>query len=772
MIDLSSEELAENVRVCNSQKYNITQAIQPHYVFLALNPTGYKIVLASDNAEQVFKNSPEKIIGKIFIELLEPSNAKEIKKFLAQKKLRSVFFTDRLSLELNIIAYGRSTNALVYRADDYICLEIETDFFLKANERFNLYAQRYIEAANEFSSYDGESNEISSFVCRMIRKLIQFDRVWFCEFDENNDGYVSGEDCNNRLPSLLYHRFPASDIPHHMREVYVKNKFRSILDIDAQPSMIIEANGNPTYPIDLSNSLARYPGLSHLQYLRNMGVCTSVSFSVIKEGRLVALFGAHSQSVTLISRSYLLVCQSIVDQYLTKHELISQVEQNKILINKMGQIQSIISKQEKVGYQIIHLMRNYDQEFNQLVSSNGCLYFNEGKFLVNNDFDEGELELLKQFIQTQIKNKIIFHSRSISSIAKDTLQLRKKISGILVINLSEGSGELLNTGPEFIIWYRKEHPYIEKWAGNPTQAVIKDALGNVGPRESFKAWELTVEGKSTDWKTHEILIAKNFRSNYLLRRALYQSQVQYQAAQKSNLYKSKFLANVSHELRSPMHSIMGFVEELIEKIDIISTEKQLKYLHTVKNCSQRLLLLINELLDLTKLESGSMKFYFATHDFRLVINDAIQEINPLLKNKNITVTLESNAEDKLTCDKQRLTQVMINLLSNAIRCSSEGDNIKVNLTSLPYHFRICVSDQGIGVPENECDLIFDKFVQSSKTKNHTGGTGLGLSICKEIVSAHQGIIWVENNASGGASFFIDLPRKISYKNSSISGAPQ
>lgn len=167
-----------------------------------------------------------------------------------------------------------------------------------------------------------------------------------------------------------------------------------------------------------------------------------------------------------------------------------------------------------------------------------------------------------------------------------------------------------------------------------------------------------------------------------------------------------------------------------------------------------------------------MKFYFATHDFRLVINDAIQEINPLLKNKNITVTLESNAEDKLTCDKQRLTQVMINLLSNAIRCSSEGDNIKVNLTSLPYHFRICVSDQGIGVPENECDLIFDKFVQSSKTKNHTGGTGLGLSICKEIVSAHQGIIWVENNASGGASFFIDLPRKISYKNSSISGAPQ
>ena len=247
-----------------------------------------------------------------------------------------------------------------------------------------------------------------------------------------------------------------------------------------------------------------------------------------------------------------------------------------------------------------------------------------------------------------------------------------------------------------------------------------------------------------------------------------QLRVAKEIAEAANLAKSEFLSNMSHEFRTPMHSILSFSNFGIKRIKTATRDKLLRYFENIKLSGERLLPLLNDLLDLSKLEAGMMDYKMRNHDLFQLAKTIAAEFSHLATEKDITIQLIQPDFTALAfCDNIKICQVIRNFLSNAVKFTLPITQITLSLHSdireinneQHEYTQLKVMDQGVGIPENELERVFDKFVQSSLTKTGAGGTGLGLAICKEIITDHKGYIWAENNPKGGAAFFFSIPSK-------------
>jgi len=231
-----------------------------------------------------------------------------------------------------------------------------------------------------------------------------------------------------------------------------------------------------------------------------------------------------------------------------------------------------------------------------------------------------------------------------------------------------------------------------------------------------------------------------------------------EAAEAANRMKSEFLANMSHELRTPLHGILSFAGFGLKRAATAPPTKLRDYFQQIDQSGQTLLTLLNDLLDLAKLESGMLTFEFQRADLSTLLARVADEFISLIAERRLTLRLlPSDVTTDVLLDPAKIMQVVRNLLSNAVKFSPEGGTIELRMSYGERTVVVYVSDQGIGIPEEELTTVFDKFVQSSKTKTGAGGTGLGLSICREIMTAHKGRIWAENRPEGGTVFSVEFP---------------
>jgi signal transduction histidine kinase/putative methionine-R-sulfoxide reductase with GAF domain len=277
--------------------------------------------------------------------------------------------------------------------------------------------------------------------------------------------------------------------------------------------------------------------------------------------------------------------------------------------------------------------------------------------------------------------------------------------------------------------------------------------------------ELTVDSAAHSDGAAEIIaaVAQQLSGHIENLRLNEELQKRAEALQELDRLKSSFLANMSHELRTPLNSILGFSDVILEGIDGPLTEHMDNDLRLIQRNSQHLLHLINDVLDMAKIESGRMNLNLEKFKINDMLDEVLNITSTLSGEKNLPVYIESGSENvEILADSTRIKQVMINVINNSIKFTDKGE-VKISCRkSDPETVRIAVKDTGIGIPAGQLETIFQEFAQvDSSATRKVGGTGLGLPISRRLVELHGGRLWAESSgiAGEGSVFLIELPLK-------------
>ena len=331
--------------------------------------------------------------------------------------------------------------------------------------------------------------------------------------------------------------------------------------------------------------------------------------------------------------------------------------------------------------------------------------------------------------------------------------------------------------------YIKKDDYQKAYQYNNAYWELKDSISNLELKSRISELETQYE---TEKKENEIIALrqKNRRSQNLRnlfgaatliafffafmlytfyrfrqrknRELLAAQQLQTEQLESVNAMKSRFLANISHEFRTPLTLILGPTEKLLEKADKKEEQQQLQW---IKKNGQRLLQLINQLLDLSKIEANKLELKYSHQDVVQLVKYVISAFESLASQKQVQLQFKSNLQQLyLYCDVEMLEQVLNNLLNNAFKFTHDGF-VRLSVEQEGDTFtKITVRDSGIGIHEQELPYIFDRFFQAQQGEQTTYmGTGIGLALCKELVELHSGTIEVESKIGKGSSFTILLP---------------
>ena len=233
-------------------------------------------------------------------------------------------------------------------------------------------------------------------------------------------------------------------------------------------------------------------------------------------------------------------------------------------------------------------------------------------------------------------------------------------------------------------------------------------------------------------------------------------------AEEANLGKTNFLSNMSHELRTPMHGIISFARLGLSRCNSASAEKIESYFRNIQISGDRLLNLLNDLLDLSRIEAGHVEHKPQNNDIHALLLQCRKELGAKLEEREVTLIITGPKTPIIAYfDYHRICQVMINLIANAIKFSSIKSTITVHASMVKEQLQVQVEDEGIGIEKVDYELIFSKFTQARKSGSGPGtgmgSTGLGLAICREIIHAHEGEIWVESKLNKGSSFYFRIP---------------
>lgn len=314
-----------------------------------------------------------------------------------------------------------------------------------------------------------------------------------------------------------------------------------------------------------------------------------------------------------------------------------------------------------------------------------------------------------------------------------------------------------------------------------------DVIATRGDKTKFEA-ELSL---STYQSPKSMQYIATVRDSTLKKKALEALTKSQQAAEEANLSKSQFLANMSHELRTPLNSIIGFNQILQEELFGPLNEKQKHYLEIVRDSSTKLLHLIDEILDLAKLESGKLQFHYIELDINSPCQSTVLSFQEAAQAKGIKLSIDIDGFlPKIRVDVRRFEQVLRNLISNSVKFTPRGGSIRVSvkselsvprpkhsqlLSSVTSHYKsftrnliVSVKDDGIGIPEAKQSSLFGNLQQvDAKFTRQQKGAGLGLALSKKLVEAQGGKIWFKSEHGGpktGSHFYISFPETLSSKN--------
>ncbi|MBL8702937.1 MAG: GAF domain-containing protein [Alphaproteobacteria bacterium] len=750
----STSDLA--ARACEIPVYNLSDRVQPHAVLVAVSSPDLIVTHASANAARLFGATATELLGTPLAEHVDAESCARVQRLVAEvaagRPLKPRAVPDLRQLRPASPEVG-TVDAWVHGVGTDLCIEVLLPDTAATSPALSELEFGWMR--DSVCNFDGSVDELAALVCNSIHALTGFDRVYLCEFDGPGHGYVPAEALNGPFPSLLHHHFPSTDIPQRIRQLYVANRFRLIPDSGAEPCPIL-GRGHEPVQLDLAGSTCRAIADTHLMYLRNMGAVASTSFSVIGEDRLGALFGAHHHAPRHLTHRQLLRCTQLADSFANRSTVLRMRRQRRRLKASHLQVIEVAKAFSEAGCDVVAFAAAATPTLRALFAADGVVA-TDGERLHAGEIDAQDAWQLLNWCVQQTGNGTPYSTHSLSREAPELTAIRERASGIYAIPLDRDSRQLL-------VLHRREVRIDRKWSGDPNDALRATPDGRALPRRSFQTHVEHVEATSLPWGSRYADLASSLQYAFSQGLAHHFALRAREEAERANALKSEFLANISHELRTPMHAIIGFSESMISRGGAIPAARQRQYLEIIRDSGRRLLGLVDELLDLAKLESGKTQAMLEPSAPRMIADACLAEISPLAEKKSIRIFV-TDLWDRgaVALDRGLITRVLLNLLSNAVKFTPEAGSVELRLRpgalrgSAEPCLEFVVTDTGIGIPPDELETVFDKFVQSSKTRDGAGGTGLGLPICRNIMAQHFGAIWAEAPATGGTRMVAQLP---------------
>src|SRR5581483_4190099 len=591
---------------------------------------------------------------------------------------------------------------------------------------------------------------LSALAAAEMRRLTGFGRCLVLRFDSEGHGEVLAEVLEHGYDSYAQHRFPASDVPRQLRELYRINHIGVIPDALYTPVRLrcVDPAWRPDM-LDLSYAVLRSVSPLHLEYMRNMGTRASMSVSIVVRGMLWGLISCHDRAVRCLSFQTRAACEHLgrllsmqIEAKEDNEEVALRLELRRLMLEIVSHLADSDATLQRLTDTPAPLLRMARAQGAAIVLDDAC-------WTVGVTPAPQQICALAQWI-AQSAGELYVTDR-LAELWPAARDFQATAAGVLAISISQVHRHL-------ILWFRPEIIRTIQWAGDPRQEV-RSSDGRLHPRRSFATWKEQVTGRSMPWSPSEINAALELRQaliGIVLRRAQEMAEVATELG-RVNKELEAFSYTVSHDLRAPMRHISGYVDLVLDSEGQQLSERSQRYLSHVKEAAAYGVELVDALLDVSRLGRAALERTMV--DTQTLVDDLVDELTRHEQSRVIEWRV-ARPLPRLWVDPLLLQVAVRNLLSNAVKYTRDRDPARISITGISTEEGdgLEVSDNGVGFQMKYVDKLFGVFQRLHQTEEFEG-TGIGLANVRRIIERHGGRVWARGELQQGATFGFAIPRR-------------
>lgn len=734
------EELLAN---CADEPIRFPGAIQPHGLLLTLSEPALEIIQVSANVETLLARAPDSLIGQPLQALIGAEHTAKIHEAL---QLPTLSDTAPLLFRVN----GTAFEGLLHRHEGVLILELEihVENFQPRNVAGNQthlgrMLQRLQAATTLQSLYDISVKEIQA--------MTGYDRVLIYRFEDEGHGQVIAEASDPSMEVFNGLFFPASDIPEQARELYRTNWLRIIPNADYQPVPLVpKLRPDTQTPLDLSFATLRSVSPIHCQYMKNMGVLSSMSISLLKGDKLWGLISCGNRQPLHVPHELRMACQTIGQVLSLQISAMEALELSRQREEKVEALALLNQAMIDSPQNVFDGLAGQPQVLMALAGAGGIAIIEDKQLhRFGNCPEPDQIRALHKWLQDS--GEPVFASHHLASVYPPAADFQQVASGVLAMSLPKP----VDNG---VLWFRPEVKENINWSGDPRKPLDlenSDAGLRLRPRTSFEIWKVEMAGISTKWSHGDLFAAND------LRRSALENDLARQVRREQEAVRARddLVAVVSHDLRNPMTVISmlcGMMQKAFSSDGPHTSRRISTAIDTMQQAAGRMNMLLEDLLDTSKIDAGRYTITPQKLDVSQMFEEAQALLAPLALDKDISISFAADPDLRVHADPERLFQVLSNLVGNAIKFTPRLGTVDVHATSVGGDIVFSVRDSGEGIPKENLPHVFDRY-WTVKEGNPTG-SGLGLYITQGIVEAHGGRIFAESEPGQGSEFRFTVPR--------------